>query len=82
MDFLIANPLSSMRTAWRELIRILLDVLMVEVNGIKHISQVKRNMSLGMNGAIIVTTDGDHEANVLCTGTYACNDDVIFEQKK
>ena len=36
----------------------------------------------GMNGAIIVTTDGDHEANVLCTGTYACNDDVIFEQKK
>lgn len=32
-----------------------------------------------MNGAIIVTTDGEREANVLCTGTYPCNDDVIFE---
>lgn len=32
-----------------------------------------------MNGAIIVTTDGEHKANVLCAGTYPCNDDVIFD---
>ena len=33
----------------------------------------------GMNGAIIVTTDGNNKANVLCMGKYQCKDDVIFE---
>ena len=55
---------------------------MVEVNGYKTYITRKAEYVTEMNGAIIVTTDGEHKANVLCTGTYTCNDDVIFGQKK